>query len=372
MRIGYFSSILGTPGGPAIVDKFALEAISRIDKKNEYVVYGLNDDVLTDLDVEQDANISFRVVEPGGKWLGLTIGMGLELRRRPVDLLHATYVPHLFIPCPYALTITCWSPFAEPELYPPLIRLRLRYLLTKGLKNASAIFCYTQFLKERVIDEFGVPGERIFITKPGVTKEFKVIPQDVTNDYLASIGLSRPFILFVGVLAKRKNVDRLIRAYDLVLKEKKIEQKLVLVGEKGYFFEEIEKLIIQLGLEEQVILVGRKPFNELIYFYNAADLFVFPTLSEGFGMPPVEAMACGTPVIASNITCVPEVVGEGAYFIDPYDIEDMANAIDKCLHNHELRNRMVKKGLVWSSNLTWEHTAKQYVQAYEKIREVGW
>ena len=161
MRIGYFSTQLGTLGGPSVVDLRVLQELSRIDHKNKYTVYAVTPEAVRHLDLA--GNFEIRPMKPAGKWPVVTFGLTLELRRRPVDLLHATFVPPLILPPRYVLTMTCWSPFSEPEVYPPLIRWRLTYLLNRGARHATAIFCYTEFLKEKVMERFGFSSDRVFV-----------------------------------------------------------------------------------------------------------------------------------------------------------------------------------------------------------------
>ncbi len=373
MHIGYFSSILGRTGGPAIVDKRLIEAIAEHDHHNQYTVYGVTKQSTAGLRFNTDGNISIRTIKPSGKWLAIPFGLTLELKKRPVDLLHATIIAPPIVPCKYVFTITCWSQYSQPELYPFLIRYRLLYLINKGIKNAAAIFCYTEYLKNKLMEKFHIDPDRIFITQPAVGEEVRPVEdKEVLKTFLAGFGIDFPYILFIGSLTKRKNVEGLIRAYHILRQESKIEHKLVLLGEKGYFFEEIVKTVDELNLSDDIVFVDRRPYHELPMFYTGADVYVFPTFSEGFGLPPLEAMACGTPVVASNVTSVPEVVGDAAYMVDPYDSGSIAEGISQCLSNDQLRKSLIEKGLQRASEFTWARTAEQVVKSYESILEAGW
>ncbi len=366
MHIGYFSSIIGTQGGPAIFDKRAIEAIAQYDSRNTYTILGLNDQATRDLTLN-DTNFSIRTVKPSGKWLGVALGVSWEIKRRPVDLLHATYVPPPFVPGKFLMTISCWSQYSQPEFYPPFIRWRLLFLLNQGIRNAVAFCCYTDYLKQKLMEKFNIPEELIFLTQPGVGEEMQALDSQVVESYLKRQGISGPYILFIGKLTRRKNVTRLLRAYDLWRKETKLPHKLVLVGEVGFYSKDIFQTVEELNLADSVIFTGRRPHNELPFFYNGADVFVFPTLSEGFGLPPLEAMACGTPVVTSNITSVPEVVGDAALLIDPNRFEDIAEAMHACLADQVVRNDLIEKGKQRARLFTWEKTARQTISAYETI-----
>lgn len=362
---------MGTKGGPAIYDKCVLEAIADYDRKNEYTVYGLTEQTFQGLNIHND-NIKLKQIKPSGKWLGIAYGLTMELKRQPVDLLHATFVAPPIVPCPFVMTIGCWSQYDQPELYPPLIRWRLLYLYNKGIKNASAIFCYTNFLKANLIEKFSLDPEKIFVIGPGIGENIKVLDREAVRGYLAEQGISEPYILFIGTLNKRKNVHRLVKAYKILREETDIRHKLVLLGEHGYYAQEILDVIEELQLTDEVILTGRRQHLALPYFYNGADLFVFPSISEGFGLPPLEAMACGTPVVASNVTSVPEVVGDAACMVDPYNIEEMAEAMHKCLTDQELRRRLICRGKERARDFSWQDAAKKMVAAYETVYQEGW
>ncbi len=366
MHIGYFSSIIGTTGGPAIFDKRAIEAIAKLDRSNNYTVYGLTADAVRDVRIG-NSNFTKQTIKPSGKWLGIAFGLTLELQRRPVDVLHATLVPPPVVPGKFILTMSCWSQFAQPEVYPPLIRWRLQFLLNRGIRQASAFFCYTAYLKERLIEEYSIPEERVFITPAGLGDEMRVQDPSEVQGYLEREGITGPYILFIGTLTRRKNVHRLLRAYQLLREESGLPHKLVLVGESGYYSQEIFRTMDKLKLANDVILAGRRPHEALPYFYNGADLFVFPTISEGFGLPPLEAMACGTPVVASQVTSVPEVVGDAAVYFDPRKPVDMADAIEKVLSNDSVRAELIARGLKRARRFTWERTARDMVSAYEAV-----
>jgi len=372
MHIGYFSSIMGTKSGPSIFDKRTLEATADCDHKNTYTIYGLMEQNTRGLKIPND-NFFIRPIKPSGKWLGIGIGLTLELKRRPVDLLHATYAPPPIVPCRFVMTMTCWSQYDHPEFYPPMIRWRILFLLNRGVKNASAIFCYSEFLKEKLIERFHIDPEKIFITQPGVGEEIKRCQdKEALDSFLRQFGIESPYILFIGTLTMRKNVEGLIRAYHMLLHESKIEQKLVLLGEKGFRSEGIYQTVEELNLSDQIIFIDLRPHHELPLFYSGADVFVFPTLYEGFGLPPLEAMACGTPVVASNVTSVPEVVGNGAVLVDPYRPEDIADGSRKCLTDEKLRIEMIKRGLVRAGEFSWQKAAVQTVSAYEEVYQSRW
>ncbi len=366
MHIGVFSTQLGTLGGPSVVDLQSLQRLSTLDRRNTYTIYEVTRGSTAGLKLGD--NFRVQALKPLGKWPSVAFGMTRELHQRPVDLLHATFVPPLILPPRFVVTMTCWSQFSEPEVYPPLIRWRLQFLLNRGVPRAAAVLCYTNYLKEKVMEHFHLESDRVFVTRPGIGEEIKRVDDDAElKQFLEGLGITRPYILFIGSLTKRKNVPRLIEAYHRLVHEAAIDHQLVLVGETLFLADEIFHTIKRLKLENRIVLTGRRPHAELPALYSGADLFVFPTLSEGFGLPPLEAQACGTPVAAARVSSVPEVVGDAAVMFDPYDIDDMAGAILRGISNTDSRCDLVQRGLRNATRFSWHHMANELMGAYEAV-----
>lgn len=373
MHIGFLSSQLGTPGGPATFDRRVLQHMAQVDHENQYTVYALTKHARQAV-AFPNGNFCVRSISPPGKVLGLALGVGMELKRRPVDLLHASFVPPLYTPGKFVMSMTCWSQYSEPELYPRLILWRLTYLLNRGVPRSSAMFCYSNFLKQKVIERFNYDAERIFVTSPGIGEEMRLIEdKEALAAYQRGLGIEGPYILFIGAITIRKNVGLLLEAYNRLVEDQKIPHKLVLVGEALFSTaESIFKRIEELKLKDRVVLVGQRPHSELPWLYSGADVYVFPTLSEGFGLTPLEAMACGTPVVASNVTSVPEVVGDAAVLVDPTRPEEIAAGIWKCLSDPQLRTELIQRGHRNVQRFSWDATARKMIDAYRIILEAGW
>lgn len=370
MHIGIFSSQLGTVGGPSVVDLRTINRLAAIDRANTYSIYEVTPGATRELQLAD--NFTVRRLSPQGKWPGVAFALTLELRRRPVDVLHASFVPPLIIPRKLVVTMTCWSQYAEPEVYPPLIRWRLQYLLDRGCPRAAAVFCYTDYLKGKVMERFGLPDERVFVTRPGLGPEIRRHEDaDSLKNFLGQFGIDRPYILFIGSLTRRKNVPRLIEAFHRLRQEAGIDHQLVLVGETLFLADDIFATIARLGLEQHVVLTGRRPHADLPAFYTGADVFVFPTLSEGFGMPPLEAQACGTPVAAARVSSVPEVVGDAAVMFNPYDVDDMASAIQTAMADLPRRAALVAGGLQNASRYSWDNMARELLAGYAAVNAAG-
>ena len=261
--------------------------------------------------------------------------------------------------------VTCFDiiPIAYYNTRNPVWKLN-----AKGLRSAEKIITISEFSKEDISKYIKYPKEKIEIIPPAV--DHNLYYQNRNKIALKKYGVreDEKVILYVGAEEPRKNVQFLINAFSK-LKKKIPKVKLLKVGMPNYIGvrEKLLKQIESLNLQKDVIFTGYVSEKELAEIYNAADLFVFPSLYEGFGMPPLEAMACGTPVITSNTSSLPEVVGDAAITVDPYDINRFAEEMYEVLTNHGLKEEMIRKGLKRSKIFTWDSSAKKMLRVYEEL-----
>ena len=236
----------------------------------------------------------------------------------------------------------------------------------KKIIKAERIIVISNFIREEAMHLFGFPEEQLTAIHLGFDSDiFKIYdPQDLPP-VKKKYHLPENFILFVGSIEPRKNLRTLLRAYMDLEEPIRKEFKIVLVGSKGWENEEIMSLIRKL--KSDVLYLGYVPDNELGKFYNLASLFVYPSFYEGFGLPPLEAMACGCPVIASNVASLPEVCGEAVFYIDPNDIGSIARGMDRVLNDETLRKSFIMKGLERSKLFSWEKSAKEHLKVFEEI-----
>jgi glycosyltransferase involved in cell wall biosynthesis len=179
-------------------------------------------------------------------------------------------------------------------------------------------------------------------------------------------GLSAPYILYVGKLEARKNICRLLRAFHRARSATKADVRLVLVGRRFWDLEQMDATISELGLQPHVTELGYVAGEDLPALYSAAELFVFPSLWEGFGFPVLEAMKCGTPVITSNVSCLPEIAGGAALLVDPLSIDQIAESIASTMNDPAQRKSLAHRGLTQAAKFTWEETARKTLAAYER------
>jgi glycosyltransferase involved in cell wall biosynthesis len=237
------------------------------------------------------------------------------------------------------------------------------------LERVDSVLTVSEFTAGELETFYGYPRECIRVTPLGVDSRFVPSRPDKTETVRMRYRLPRRYVLFVGTIEPRKNLSVLIKAYKLLQKKGGEVPGLVLVGADGWRGEavKINRLIARFGLEGSVIRLGYVREEDLPALYGAADIFVFPSLYEGFGLPPLEAMACGTPVISSNAASLPEVLGDAALYVSPEDTNALAEAMARLLCDDELQNSMIDKGRDRAKRFTWPETARSTLCIYREV-----
>jgi glycosyltransferase involved in cell wall biosynthesis len=213
-----------------------------------------------------------------------------------------------------------------------------------------------------------MPATKVEVVYNGVDPSFRPLPADEVGAFRRERGLPDRFILFVGTLEPRKNVARLVEAYARLPERR---PALVLVGGKGWLYDEIFGRVEALNLSREIHCAGYVPADDLPWWYNAAELFVYPSLYEGFGLPPLEAMACGTPVVTSTASSLPEVVGSAGLMVDPTEIEELTTAMERMLKDRDMRQQMRAAGLAQAQRFSWVETARRTVETYRRALTPG-
>lgn len=244
------------------------------------------------------------------------------------------------------------------------------FVVKKASENAKKVFTVSQYSKKEIARVCDIPPSKIAVTYNGIDHErFRPISntrllQQVARDYK----ISKQFILYVGQWAGHKNLVRLLEAFKKVCDKAEYRDKfeLVIVGRPRQYFQEVKDKINELGLKKDVVLPGFVDDEDLPALYNSARLFAFPSLMEGFGIPPLEAMACGVPVVSSDATSLPEVLEKAALYFNPKDVDAITGALIAGLTDAKLRESLVAKGLKQAQKYSWEETARETLREYEK------
>ncbi len=295
------------------------------------------------------------------------LALPIVLRQTGVDLLHAmAFAGPLAAPCPFVVTIYDLSFLRYPGAFRPWNRCYLSRFTAVSARRARRVIAISESTKRDVVDLLGVPADRVDVVYCGTDEFFHPLPAAAVDRFRRERALPERFILFLGTLEPRKNVQALVRAYGRWHAAEPDIPKLVVGGGKGWYYDQIFTEVETLGLTGEVIFPGYIGQEELPLWYNAADLFVYPSRFEGFGLPVLEAMACGTPVVTSNVSSLPEVAGDAALLVPPDDEAQLIEAMRRALSDKALRQEMRAKGQAHAATFTWERTARQTAAIYQR------
>jgi alpha-1,3-rhamnosyl/mannosyltransferase len=277
------------------------------------------------------------------------------------SLYHETnYVPFYFEDGPTVITICDLSFIRHPEWHPiDRVKYFEKYCM-KRLSRTEAIITISEFSKKEILNLLNVDPAKIYITSLGVDKTF-------TPGKKRMQGLLDRYLLFLGNLEPRKNLPILINAYLSLPKNLRERYPLVVAGAKAWHTNQLEKALLPFNHDEKITLTGYVPQTALPDLYRGASLFIYPSLYEGFGLPVLEAMASGVPVITSNLSSLPEVVGDAGILVDPHCVDNLREAILMILNDEEMRNELIAKGLKRAKSFSWEKCAKETLVVYEKV-----
>lgn len=391
MQIGIDACCWGNKRGFGRFTRELLEALLAIDDSNEYLFF--IDSQTPDLDdmparvKKVFAKTEFSQVKAaaadGRRSLNDLWAMSREVLKHKVDVFFFPAVYSYFPVLNRAkIVLTLHDVIADhhPDLIFPNAKSKFFWKLKQkvAIKQADLIATVSEYSKKEIIDYFHLPESRIRIISEAARPVFRVLPTD--NGFVSTLAeyglrLDERFLLYVGGISPHKNLNTLIDAFKRIADaDLKRPLKLVLVGDykDDPFFSAYPRLktqVVELGLQEKVTFTGFIPDEDLACLYNAATLLVFPSLEEGFGLPAIEAMACGTPVAASKTGSLPEVLGHAGRFFDPAKVDEMAEVIDKVLNNEAMRRQMKADGVERSQKFRWKRAAEETLAIFNELGE---
>ncbi len=343
--------------------------LAALDEENEYVLYMNSARKLEE--VRGKSNFSVRVIRapmPAYKYLSVPVC----LARDRIDLFHSMTQELPFL-SPCRMVTTCYD--LNVEFFPGLYRWRVRMLSALRLARASArradrIIAISESTRNDLVRVYGVSREKIKVIPLGVEESFRPVDgKEARERVKQDHGIDAPFILYVGQIREQKNISRLLDAFRLV-RDSGVKHGLVLSGHtmRGSEHYDLQAEVTKRGLARSVTHVsGYQETADLALLYNAADLLVYPSLYEGFGLPILEAMACGTPVVASNTSSMPEVAGEAGVLVDPYDVNGMADAMHSVVADRGLHARLSSRGLEQAGRFSWREAALETLAFYRSV-----
>lgn len=406
----------GHKSGTEWYSYYLIKALAKIDSRNQYILYtdqpllnGLLDlscaeatcrraDVEYDKDgyqklISPHNNFKAKIVNWPFKYFWTLGALSLEMLKAKPDVL---FVPAHGIPLIHpkktVATIHDIGFKQEKKLYNPE---RIGYkvkgwdwlvgLVTGGkhkatsldyldwstgfaLKHAQEIITISEFSKKELIKHYHAASDKIKVIHNGYNNElfsFEPKPEHLSA-VLATYGIERPYIFYVGRLEKKKNIAKLIEAYALARQNFGVKHKLYLIGDASYGYDEIKYLINEFGVDRYVVATGWIEESHLPFIFKGADAFVFPSKYEGFGIPLLQAMAAGTPIVASHIASIPEIAGQAALYFNPDDAYDMAQKIAEIVQNEDTKQSLIKAGLKRVEDFSWENCARATLKILEK------
>lgn len=292
----------------------------------------------------------------------------LESWRRAFDIFHGQITLPPVLRTPSVLTVHDLSFERFPQFFHSGVRNFMKFAVPWSCRRTDHIITVSEFSKRDLVEIYRLDPKRITVTYEGAAEGYKPLDVELTRTQLRDwYGIPTPFILYVGNLEPRKNLSRLIEAFTELKRKELIPHKLVIVGQKAWlssgFFESIRKN----SLLPEVVVTGYLPSSDLPAFYNAASLLVYPSLFEGFGLPVVEAMACGTPVITSAGSALEEVAGGAAELVDPWSVSSIATAIERVANSPQIQEQLRHAGLARAARFSFRQMAEQTRAVYHRV-----
>lgn len=350
-----------------------INSINKIDASNEYLIFFPD---TSSSEIKFNPNITLRNITVDKKnnfWEEVNIPN--ILKNDEIELYH---VPQngVGLPmdkkCRFVITLHDVIPYKMPETVSDRYLRIFNEELPKIVPLCDGIITVSNFSKDDIANTFNFPRDKIYVTylsaediyRPMYKKACKVI---IAEKY----GIEDDYILYVGGFSPRKNIKGLIEAFSKFKAHVKMPIKLVIAGQKGLSYKDYMELVISLELTSEVIFPGFINIDDMPYLYNSAEFLVYPSFYEGFGLPPLEAMACGVPVITSNVTSMPEIFNESSLMINPYDVDELSFNILRCFEDNSLRNKLAASGFELCKKLTWKNTALSTINSYKSILNKG-
>ena len=371
MRIAIDARLYGTEKATGIGQyiKQLTDHLFKIDDQNDYVLFMLEPE-FSRFVIPNERVQKVKVTAP---WYSYAeqIKLPFELAREKFDLIH---YPHFNSPIFFTKRSICTIHDLTPfyfdghRMKSPWRRWAHRLVFRSTIAKASTILTVSEATKEELIKKFNVPKNKIRVTYEGVDERFKVIDNNVIiKEALDKYGITSPFILYVGAWRNHKNLERLVEAFDLIKEKHPSELQLVLAGTEDPNYPNIRQKINLAKFKHDIITPGYIESQDLPLLYNAAKMFVLPSFIEGFGLVAIEAQKCGCPVIASNTTSLPEVLGDSALFFNPENTLDLAEQIRVLLNVTTKAEELRQLGLQNVARFSWEQLARETYQSYQKI-----
>jgi glycosyltransferase involved in cell wall biosynthesis len=353
--------------GNEVYVRSLLNALATQLHDNELIAYVSGDSAAASM----PANVRTRRVATN-PFIRLGFEMAMRCREDRPDLLHVQYTAPLGCPVPVVVSVHDVSFLEHPEYFTRDRAMQLQFTVRRTVHRAARILTGSEFSKSSILKVYGdLDEDKVVVVPNAAASEFRPLPRDAATAAVRQrFQIQAPFVLTVGDLQPRKNQIGLIRAFArLVRAYPQLKQNLVLAGKETWFADQVHRAARESGVADRIQFCGFVSDDDLLQLYNACDLFVFPSFYEGFGLPALEAMACGRSVICSHTSALPEVVDGAAILFDPYALEEIVRALADLLLDPELRARMERLGLQRAAHFSWQKTAQRTLDVFHDVLE---
>lgn len=395
MRIGIdFTPAIQQQAGIGRYTRELVRALSRLDSANRYVLFQASRGAKVPAGPWPD-NFRVRSIPLTDRWLAilwqrLRLPLTVETFTGAVDIFHS---PDFVLPpvrrARTVLTVHDLSFLTTPQTSEPGLRAYLSGAVPRAVARADHILADSRSTKRDLVTHLNADPDRITVVHPGVDPRFRPLEEPAITEFRARYGLDRPFGLSVGTLQPRKNYPTLIEAFARLRRgearriegslakelaprlasplRKTSDVELVIAGGRGWLYQEIFETVDRLRMGDRVRFLGLVRDEDLPALYNAAEVLAMPSLYEGFGLPVLEALACGTPVVTSDVSSLPEVAGDAALLVSPHDVEGISQALQRALNDQELRAVLRERGLIRAQQFTWQKAAETVLGIYQRL-----
>ncbi len=343
------------------------KALVSLRPDYQFVLYVSADSIPDDIAALKTDSVKIASI-PISRFQRLVTHFPRRCQQDNIDILHVQYIAPFRMKNQFVVSVHDILHETIPEFFPWKMRKAMSYLYPRSLKNAARVIALSQYTKDELIGRYNIEKHQICVVYPGVSTTFtKSDDRETIEKTKSKYGIDGEYILFVGRIEPRKNVAGLIEAY-LKLPTHIIEKyKLIISGMVDPLLSDKDLLLLQSQKNQGIMHVGAVSQEDLPSIYSGATLFAYPSYGEGFGLPVVEAMACGVPVLTSNVTALPEAAGDAGVLVDPQESAKIAQKMCMILENAELQNTMRTKGIDHVAQFTWKRTAKCVAEVYDEL-----
>ncbi|MBI3471334.1 MAG: glycosyltransferase family 4 protein [Candidatus Solibacter usitatus] len=352
--------------GNEVYIRSLLNAFAAIDKQAEFITYLSSGDARPWV----PSRFETRTIA-ANPFVRLGLDLSTKLRQDHPDLVHVQYTAPLACPVPVVVSVHDVSFLEHPEFFTRMRALQLRWSVHRTVRSAARILTGSEFSRDSILAAYGLEDGQVVVVPNAASPVFRPEHIDNAQDAVRTrFAVPCPYLLTVGDQQPRKNHIGLIRAFAKLIKaHPQLRHRLVIAGKETWFSARVREAVKQSGVADRIRLLGFVSDDDLMHLYNACEVFVFPSFYEGFGLPLLEAMACGRAVACSNTSAMPEVADGAAILFDPYSSDEIARALADLLLDSELRIRMERLGQQRATQFNWQRTASQTLEVYYSVAE---